>query len=534
MDRSTRPISIAIQAMGGQGGGVLADWIVGVAEASGYIAQTTSVPGVAQRTGATVYYVEIFPEYEARKAGRDPVLALMPSPGDVDIVIGAELMEAGRTVQRGWVTPKRTTLIASTHRVYAISEKTEMGDGILDDNEVLDAGKKAARKFIYFDMARVAESHGSVISSSLLGALAGSQALPFERGDFEDAIRRGGIGVEASLAAFADAYERSQGEPEEPDHTRPVAPEPQPGNRLLKELLERARNDYPQTAHFFVVEGMRRCADYQDPKYAREFLDRLDSILECDKRNGGENHEYILTSETARYLALWMSYQDTIRVADQKIRASRFKRFQKEVRARDDQLVYVSEYMHPRIEEICDMLPAWMGRMLMNSKLLQKPMQPFLTGHRVSTAKLSGFLMLWLVSRMRPWRRSTLRYQYEMEYIDGWLKRIRETAGNNYALAVEIARLQRLIKGYSDTHARGWANFNKVLDALDAYRGPEEPAQMVRRLRNAALEDESGSKLARELLAINSQVIPGAKGAGGESADAGGPKAPADTAVGKA
>ena len=48
----------------------------------------------------------------------------MPLPGDVDIVLASELMEAGRAVQRGLVTPDRTTLIASTHRVYSIAEKT--------------------------------------------------------------------------------------------------------------------------------------------------------------------------------------------------------------------------------------------------------------------------------------------------------------------------------------------------------------------------------------------------------------------------
>src|SRR5699024_11171518 len=232
MDRSNRPITVVIQAMGGQGGGVLADWIVTVAEANGYIAQTTSVPGVAQRTGATVYYVEIFPEHAARKAGKDPVLALMPAPGDVDVVIAAELMEAGRSVHRGWVTPQRTTLIASTHRVYSIGEKSALGDGILDDDAVIKAGQEAASEFIYFDMAKVAEAHGSVISSTLFGALAGSRALPFERADFEDAIRRGGIGVEASRAAFADAYERAQGESEDPDHSRPVPPEPHPRQQL--------------------------------------------------------------------------------------------------------------------------------------------------------------------------------------------------------------------------------------------------------------------------------------------------------------
>src|SRR5919199_4926041 len=99
-----KPLSIAILAMGGQGGGVLADWIVSLAEANGWYAQSTSVPGVAQRTGATIYYVELL----KHRAGTRPVLSLVPTPGDVDVVIAAELMEAGRSMLRGLVTPDRT------------------------------------------------------------------------------------------------------------------------------------------------------------------------------------------------------------------------------------------------------------------------------------------------------------------------------------------------------------------------------------------------------------------------------------------
>ncbi|MQM38108.1 hypothetical protein KBTX_02113 [wastewater metagenome] len=504
MDRSIRPISIAIQAMGGQGGGVLADWIVSLAESQGYLAQTTSVPGVAQRTGATLYYVEIFPEHAARKAGRDPVLALMPMPGDVDVVIAAEFMEAGRAVQRGIVTPDRTTLIASTHRVYAIGEKTAMGDGILDDGKVLEAGEQAAKSFIYFDMAAVAESHGSVISSTLFGALAGSGRLPFERAAFEEAIRRGGIGVEASLAAFGDAFERAQGDPEAPDHSRPAPSEPDPQHPVLREQLERVRGRFPEVAHFNVVEGMRRLADYQDPAYARDYVDRVEAVLALDEAHGGETRDYLLTTEAARYLALWMSYEDTIRVADLKTRASRFERFRREVRAGDDQLVYVTEFMHPRIEEICDTLPAPLGRLLLNSPRLQRPLEPFTRkGRHVRTATLSGFMLLWTVSRMRRWRRSTLRFREEMARIEAWLGRIHQTVAPDYALAVEIARCQRLVKGYGDTHARGLSNFNTIMGVIDGYDGDEEPAAVVRRLREAALADEQGEKLAAAVAALN-------------------------------
>ena len=202
-----RPITIAIVALGGEGGGVLADWIVDLAQHGGYLAQATSVPGVAQRTGATIYYVELFPKAAAQAAGRDPVLALMPVPGDVDVVLASELMEAARAVERGFVTPDKTLLVASTHRVFAMTEKIALADGRADAPALLAACRDAARQLVAFDMAALAEATGSVLSAVLFGALAGSGALPFQRMAFEAAIRRGQVGVNSSLAAFGAAFE---------------------------------------------------------------------------------------------------------------------------------------------------------------------------------------------------------------------------------------------------------------------------------------------------------------------------------------
>ena len=204
-----QPIKIAILAIGGEGGGVLSDWIVELAEQHGYLAQATSVPGVAQRTGATIYYVELFPRAQAERDGGMPVLALMPLPGDVDVVLASELMECGRAVQRGLVTPDRTTLIASTHRIYSIAEKTALGDGRVDSAALIAHAAAAAKRFIRFDMAETAEQTGSVISAVLFGALAGTGVLPFSRAQFEATIARGGVGVAPSLKAFETAFARA-------------------------------------------------------------------------------------------------------------------------------------------------------------------------------------------------------------------------------------------------------------------------------------------------------------------------------------
>jgi indolepyruvate ferredoxin oxidoreductase beta subunit len=91
-----RPVSILIAALGGEGGGVLTEWLVTAATRTGYAAQSTSIPGVAQRTGATTYYVEIHPVPIADLGGRLPVLGLLPVPGRIDLVVASELLEAVR------------------------------------------------------------------------------------------------------------------------------------------------------------------------------------------------------------------------------------------------------------------------------------------------------------------------------------------------------------------------------------------------------------------------------------------------------
>jgi indolepyruvate ferredoxin oxidoreductase beta subunit len=490
-----QPIKIAILAMGGEGGGVLADWIVDMGEANGYVAQTTSVPGVAQRTGATIYYVELYPEAQAQADGGRPVLALMPLPGDVDVVLASELMEAGRAVQRGLVTRERTTLVASTHRVYSIAEKSAMGDGRVDSAELLAHADRAAKRFIRFDMAQAAEEAGSVISAVLFGALAGAGVLPFSRAQFEATIERGGVGVKPSLKAFGAAFVRAQGAAVEEAPMDLPAAAPQPKHPAVRALVERVQRDFPASVHPVLLEGVRRLIDYQDLAYAGLYLDRAAAIASLPSQD-----EHRLLRETARHLALWMSYEDTARVAALKTRSSRFERVRGEAGVKDGQVLAINEYMHPRLQEICETLPAGIGRWLMNSSLPRRLVEGLTRkGRVIQTSSLHGYLMLSTVAAMKRWRRSTLRYAEENRRIEEWLQRIAATAASHPELAVEVAQCQRLVKGYSDTHERGLRNYDTVMAAFQRAGAGLAPATL-RELRDAALADEHGHKL-RALLA---------------------------------
>jgi indolepyruvate ferredoxin oxidoreductase beta subunit len=498
-----RPITIAILALGGEGGGVLADWIVDLAEHGGYLAQATSVPGVAQRTGATIYYVEMFPKAAAQAAGRQPVLGLLPMPGDVDVVLASELMEAARAVERGFVTPGKTLLIASSHRVFSMTERIALADGRADSATLFAACRDAARELVAFDMAALADAVGSVISAVLFGALAGAGALPVPRTAFEGAIRRGQVGVSSSLAAFGAGFEaaRSGGGSD----AGAIASNAVSASARARELVEQAGFQNEGEARAVVTAAVERLIDYQDADYAREFLARLQRFQDIEARQGDGSGR--LLAEVARQLALAMAYEDTIRVAELKIRPSRFARVREEVQVAPGQILEIAEFFHPRVQEIADTLPAPLGRWLLRTSWARRFLEALLRkGKVVKTTSVSGFLLLYGLSKFKSLRRRSLRFAAEQAALSGWLDHVAENAASNYALALEVARMRGLVKGYGDTHERGRAKYERLTATLPQLRNRDNAAATLADLIKAALADEQGEALQKAIAALEFQA----------------------------
>ena len=486
----TRPITILVAALGGEGGGVLADWLIEAALHEGFPAQKTSIPGVSQRTGATTYYVEIFPEQGARP----PVMALVPSPGGIDLMAASELVEAGRAMQNAFITPERTTLVASTHRVYATAEKVVPTDGRYDAGKILEAAPKVAQKAVLFDMSRLAQEAGTVINAVLFGAMAGSGALPLSREACEHAIRGAGKGAEASLRGFAAGYAAASSTPfakgggsrSEPGDL--TAAEKSPPTPLLQRGAEdRVRREFPIPLHTLLDEAVARLADYQDAAYAALYLDRVRGVLAVDREAGGEPGGWQLTREAARLLALWMSYEDVIRVADLKTRASRFARVRQEAAAKDGQIVVVTDYLKPSASEIADILPpAWAGRLRKNAGPGRAVKLP--------TSAVSGFLAMRLMAALKPLRRRSSRFAEEQALIERWLGAIKRLgfAALDAELALEIVHCARLVRGYGETWRKSRAAFVKILDELveneqAVAKGADALKLAIRKAREAAL-----------------------------------------------
>jgi len=494
-----RPITILIAALGGEGGGVLADWIIAAATSEGYPVQSTSIPGVAQRTGATTYYIELYPLRAAELAGRRPVMTLAPAPADVDVMLASELLEAGRAMVNGFVTPERTTLIASTHRIYTVEEKISLGDGRFDSTRIVSAAGALAKRAILADFHKLAVNTGAMINAALFGALAGSGTLPLARAACEEAIRSAGKGAEASLRGFALGYALAAGTATADAQTKAQAGPAGAQAPSADAPARRVRETFPADAHAMVEQGLARVISFQDRAYGALYLDRLEAIARLDQGQSGM-HE--LTGETARFLALWMSYEDVIRVADLKSRRSRFERVRSEVQPKPGEPVHIIEYLKPGIEEAAALLPPALSRRLLAWAGKRGLLHKLNVGLYVKSSSVSGFLMLRLLASLRPLRRLSARYAEEQALIERWLKAI--AAAAHPELALEIALCGRLIKGYGDTNRRAKANFLRIFDTLvdggamiegGKLTDAQARAAAVRAAREGALADPEGRGL---------------------------------------
>jgi indolepyruvate ferredoxin oxidoreductase beta subunit len=496
-----RPIAVLIAALGGEGGGVLTDWIIAAASARDLPVQSTSIPGVAQRTGATTYYIEIFPKTWRELGGRRPVLALAPGIGDVEMVVASELLEAGRMVAGGFVTPDRTLMIASTHRSHAIAEKVAMGDGRFDVAKLVGSVEGNARAHLLFDMDATAKGAGAMINAVMLGAIAASGRLPIPADAFENAIRAG-KSSETNLRGFKAGFEAARRGTAAPTNDAAAKRRSGAGPLQLTDLEGQAARF--GIAADFVIEGLRRLTAYQDLAYARLYLDRLAPIAEADARAGADGR---LTREVARHLALRMSYEDVIRVAQAKIAPERIAGIVAQMGAKPGEPVAIVEFLKPGIEEMCSILPPWLARRIIGLAQRRGWLDRFHWGMEIKTNSISGYLRFLMLAKLRRYRPRSYRYREEQAAMEAWLALIRAAAAKSGALALEIAECARLIKGYGDTLKRGAANYaaieaQMIRPALAGAMPIARAIDAIASARTAALTDPEGESLARCLAEI--------------------------------
>jgi indolepyruvate ferredoxin oxidoreductase, beta subunit len=531
-----RPVSLLLCALGGEGGGVLSEWLVDIAREAGYPAQSTSIPGVAQRTGATTYYIEVFPTPVAQLGGRQPVFSLNPVPGALDALVSSELLETTRQIGSGMASPERTMVITSSARTLTTQERMQLGDGRADSAPWLQVVREFSRARHVFDMGSVARESGTVVSAVMLGAIAGSGLFPFTREQYEHAVRASGGGAAASLRGFAQAFEIVAKERSASRATtQSCDPALEPGSRTLARhdglrvkpamttsvaamttsaaamteaatAMTSSEHDRTSTSVAALPEAVRdiaalgaaRTKEYQNAAYADLYLQRLHALLaaerEADPR--GE-HQFATTRETARWLALWMAFEDIVRVADLKSRGSRWERVKGEVKASDADLLRVYDHFKPGAPEFAALLPTALAQRLLrwDRGRVARGKSPWALPLKIGTHSITGMLALRTLASLKWLRVRGSRYRVEQQMIGRWLDGIAAGTRRDWRLGQEIALCGRLIKGYGATNERGKENLLHVLDHLAHGADAPAAAQAVAAARTAALADDAGQAL---------------------------------------
>lgn len=553
-----RPITLLICALGGEGGGVLTQWLVDAARLAGHRSQATSIPGVAQRTGSTTYYLEFDPQRESERAGTPLVFNLSPVPGALDALVSSELLETARQASNGMLSAERTRVLSSSARTLTTLERMAPGDGRLDDAALRRLVAAFSLEHHVLDMAGLARQHGTVVSAVMLGAIAGSGLLPFERRHFEGAVKAGGgsaASTQASLKGFAAACDEVAGartrgafvaqvlgtgaapSPAKPASGLPApapAPEgnggPAPTATAAAQRVLAGNTRFPEVLRPLLTLGCERLIAYQGAGYARQYLDRVAAVWQVEQAQQGQStmqgphkepvhapaqpgqtvtapglsaEDCPITREVARGLAVWMAFDDVIRVAELKSRHARLQRVRDEVRAGPQDVLKVFDHFKPGVPEFAALLPPALARRLLawDARRQARGLQAWALPLKIGTHTVTGVLALRALGLLKPLRPLGSRWAAEQALIKQWLEAVRGGTRLHAPLGLEIARCCRLVKGYGGTHDRGREQLLHVLQHLAPADQAQAQAaeQAVAAAREAALADGSGKALAEAL-----------------------------------
>ena len=474
-----KPVGVLLCALGGEGGGVLAEWLYAVAVRAGHAAQATSIPGVAQRTGATTYYLEVWPEPEATHPGRRPVFSLNPVPGGIDLLVSSELLETVRQIGQGMASADRTCVVSSTARALTVAEKMQGADGRADDAALLATLQRHCRAAELIDGAALAREAGTVISAVLLGAVAASGVLPFGRAVYEETIRAAGKGVAPSLHGFALAFDLLT------------------ARREQRQVVEAALQ--PAPAPDLRALGRARVRSYQDDAYARLYDERLARLQAADP--GGA-----VVGEAARWLALWMAFDDIVRVAALKAAASRQARVRKEVGVEAGEVLKVYDHFKPGVPELAALLPAPLAARLQawDRARVAAGREPWALPLKLGTHTVLGTLALRAVAALKGQRRRGARYAQEQALIERWLARGRAGRARGSGAGPGAGALrpsdqglrqhQRTRQGEPAAHRRPAGRRPGTGGAARAGRGRRLPGRRGRRRRQGTGSGAGGPR----------------------------------------
>jgi indolepyruvate ferredoxin oxidoreductase beta subunit len=452
---------LLIPAVGGQGGGVLSEWIVDAA--LGTACACTAPRFRAWRSGParrrTTSSCTRRPERRRRRSG----LLALSGPGALDVLVAPEFLEVGRMIELGFVSPLRTTVVASTHPPLLDSreDRDRARDLSAGGSAAGGRGRRAAAGGVRRPHAGARARHRD--QRDLAGRTRRQRVLPIPDAAFRSAIERKGVAVKSNLSGFelglalvrtrtlgARRARPRRASGRERWRVEPLASLPADLRPLVETL--------PLPVRALAAHGVTKLIDYQDAAYARRYLELL--------RPSSRSPPAARPRWRPPGCRAVPGAVDELRGRGARGRSEDARgavRAHSRLGAGGDGAVVVTDYLKPDLDEIWGVLPDRLVRPIARWAERRWPHGRPTVGQHVRTTTISGFLRVWLLARLKRLRPISYRAREEHARIARWLDAVQTCAGADPSVAAEVAQAAQLVKGYGDVRRRMFAVHEQIV-----------------------------------------------------------------------
>jgi uncharacterized protein DUF6537 len=258
----------------------------------------------------------------------------------------------------------------------------------------------------------------------------------------------------------------------------------------------------PEPVMAAASDAIHLLIDYQGPSYAHLYVHRLRRFI------GKQGVDDAMLTEIARLMAVRMSYEDPIRIAQLKLT---------ELNDRPGAPAGSVDIKKFRLEELIGALPAMIAEYIIDA------VEWLGWGHkrvsiRFSTASRFGIRRLRIEAGLRRWRLFSLRYTRERVWVERWLHMIDRSLSKQPQAAPAIVQSATMIEGYGTVYRQGMADWNAIIDGLvkptfDGMLALPDLGSAVIEARAAALPDPRQAALKRKIAEIRARVPVGSNAA---------------------
>jgi hypothetical protein len=254
----------------------------------------------------------------------------------------------------------------------------------------------------------------------------------------------------------------------------------------------------PAAAAAVVGEAVDRLIGYQGASYARLYVERVRRFV------GRRDVDDALLVDIARLMAMRMSYEDPIRIAQLKLA-------EVEAGAGDPVAASVDDIGKFRLDELIGALPAAIAEPVLGAVewagWTHKPVSM-----RFSTRSRWGVRRLKIEASLRRWRLFSVRYAEERVWVERWLHMISRTLGRQPRAAPAIVQTAAMVQGYGDAYRQGLADWHAIIDGLvkptcDGVLPLTDLAGAVTQARAAAMPDPRQVALKRAIAEIRARAL---------------------------